>query len=236
MLVATDYREMNAWQLAVKVGKVEMLLKQWELVKGKLTRQEINEILLAKNKDGKTLWHMIGQKEDPGQLQKVWQWAKNVLTTEEIKIMLLFHSDSIYRNISFWDRAVVCCGRGLLLDIWEWIKEKLTFEVYKLLTDTDNRAGKTWFEVSEQEILQKLWDLIEDYLTREEIKHKFLIAFFQKTIMCGTLDLLQKIWEWAKEKLTPGEMNNKLLLAKIKGRTVLHVAAEVYELEILQEY
>jgi hypothetical protein len=47
--------------------------------------------------------------------------------------------------------------------------------------------------------------------------------------------MLHKMLEWEKEVLTPEDLNNFLLAKDGTGRTVWHVAAEIYTLCILQK-
>jgi len=93
-----------------------------------------------------------------------------------------------------------------------------------------------------QEILQKIWELTEEYLTTEEIRHMLLAknksgrTVLQEAAMLGNVELLQKLQEWAREKLTTGEVNNKLLLfTGSEDMTAWHVAAAWGKPEVLQK-
>jgi hypothetical protein len=62
-----------------------LLQELWVWAKEALTTEEINnEILLATDNDGKTVWHMATGRENGDLLQELWVWAKEALTTEEI--------------------------------------------------------------------------------------------------------------------------------------------------------
>jgi len=77
-----------------------VLLKQWEWAKRKLTTEEINnEILLATDNDGKTIWHLAAGMENGDLLQELWVWVKEALTTEEIKNSF-FHSGYVYQCLA----------------------------------------------------------------------------------------------------------------------------------------
>jgi hypothetical protein len=49
-----------------------------------LTPEEINKLFLAKDKFGKTAWHITSEKGHLEILCTVWECAKEVLTPEEI--------------------------------------------------------------------------------------------------------------------------------------------------------
>jgi len=50
---------MTAWHMAVYEGQIEVLQKLWEWAKEVLTQEDLNDMLyLAKDKYGKTAWHM----------------------------------------------------------------------------------------------------------------------------------------------------------------------------------
>ena len=53
-------------------------------------------MLLAKDSDGKTIWHLAlaSQWQELGVWQKIWEWAKEYLTTEEMKKELLLATES----------------------------------------------------------------------------------------------------------------------------------------------
>ena len=66
----------------------------------------------------------------------------------------------------------------------------------------------------ELEIVQKIWDMAEENLAKDEINNKLLLApdkwrriVLQLTVECGKIDLLEKIREWAIKKVTTEEIN-----------------------------
>ena len=63
------------------------------MAKQELNTAEINKILLATDYDKITVWNMLEEKANVFQVQKLWRWATKELETEEIKSILLFHSD-----------------------------------------------------------------------------------------------------------------------------------------------
>jgi hypothetical protein len=115
-LLARDCNGRIPWHWTEELVRVKVLLKQW--AKRKLTTEEINnEILVAKDNDGKTVWHMAAGMENEDLLHELWVWAKEALTTEEIKNSLFFHSGHMDTNC--WHTSVKSCGLESLLDIWE---------------------------------------------------------------------------------------------------------------------
>ena len=70
-------------------------------------------------------------------LQKVWEWAKENLTKEEINDKLLLGTDKYGRTA--WHYAAMRGDSEILKKRWEWAKENLTKEEInnKLLLGTD---------------------------------------------------------------------------------------------------
>jgi ankyrin repeat protein len=93
-------------------------------------------------------------------LQKIWKWAKENLTKEEINNILLLATDNMGRTA--WHVATEEGKLCVLQKIWGWAKENTTREEVnnKLLLAT-NDMGKTAWHVATKagklEILQKLW-------------------------------------------------------------------------------
>ena len=77
-------------------------------------------------------------------MQKIWEWAKERLTTEEIKSEMLLRTDSEGRNA--W---LIAAHRGkldVMQYIWELAKESLTTEEIKneMLLRTDHLGKNAW--------------------------------------------------------------------------------------------
>jgi hypothetical protein len=100
-LLARDCDGRNTWQWVAELGRVKVLLKQWEWAKRKLTTEEINdEILLATDNGRKAMWHMAAGMKKGDMLWEIWVWDKEVVTTEEVRNSVFFHSGNM--DISFW--------------------------------------------------------------------------------------------------------------------------------------
>ena len=57
-------------------------------------------------------------------LQEAWQWAKENMTTDEIRNKLLLATDSDGENV--WHVAAKMGELDLLQEMWEWAKENMT--------------------------------------------------------------------------------------------------------------
>jgi hypothetical protein len=63
-------------------------------------------------------------------MQKVWEWANEKLTTEEIKNKILLATDNGGRTV--FHTAVKTTGKlEILQKVWDWANEKLTTEEIK---------------------------------------------------------------------------------------------------------
>ena len=70
-------------------------------------------------------------------MQKIWEWAKGRLTTEEIKNEMVLSTDRIGRNA--WHIASYRGNVDAMQKIWELAKDILTTEEikYEMLLGTD---------------------------------------------------------------------------------------------------
>jgi len=203
---------------------------------------------LREGAEGKqtTIWHLTAEWDNLHELKNIRKWAKENLTTEEIKNKFLLATDSEGNTVWHW--AVEWSKLDLLRVIWELAKENLTTEEIKnkLLLATNNKGNTAWHLAvgwGQLDIVQKIWVWAKEKLTREELKRKLLLATdksgniaWNKAAKLGKLDVLQKIWDLAKENLTKEEMKNTLLLATDRrGNTAWHLAAKRGELDLLQK-
>jgi len=87
---------------------------------------------------------MMGNTES---LQKIWEWAKAELSTEELSNKFLLTKDD--RKMTAWHVAADCANMECLQTVWEWAKQELTAEELKnrLLLAKDDRE-RTAFEVA----------------------------------------------------------------------------------------
>jgi ankyrin repeat protein len=100
-------------------------------------------LLLATNFDGNTAGHMAVKRGKLAVLQKIWELAKENLTTEEIKSKLLLATDS--DGNTTLHLAAEGSNLDVLQKIWDLAKENLTTEEIKskllLATDSDFALG-----------------------------------------------------------------------------------------------
>ena len=70
-------------------------------------------------------------------LQKVWEWANENLTREEINNKLLLSTD--HEGITAWHWAALWGNLDVLQKVWTWANENLTREeINNKLLATDN--------------------------------------------------------------------------------------------------
>jgi len=113
-------------------------------------------LLLGTDKEGRTAWHYAAKFGNSNILQKVWEWAKESLTKEEINDKLLLGTDKDGRTT--WHYAATRGNSEILQKLWEWAKENLTKEEInnKLLlgTDKDGRPPGTRLQIG---VIQRLY-------------------------------------------------------------------------------
>jgi ankyrin repeat protein len=122
MLFVKDGIKMNALQLAVRLGKEEVLMKQWELAKENLTRGEVKELLIATDIRSRTVLHLAAYNHKQGVLQGVLKLAKENLTPEEVKELLLATDD---KGRTFFHMAAILNGIEEIQGIYNFAKENL---------------------------------------------------------------------------------------------------------------
>jgi len=135
----------------------------------------------------------------------------------------------------------------ILQEILKWTKNKLiSQEINKFLLAIDHERMIAWHVVSRRikpEILQNIWELTEENLTKEEINNKLLFATDYKgrtvlhlAALNKEIEVLQKLRVWAKEKLTAGNVIKKLLFARYhNGRTVWKITTGLWRPISLQK-
>ena len=80
-------------------------------------------MLLATDGTGRAVWFVAVERSNLEALQKVWEWAKENLTTEETKYMLLATGK---RERTVWHYTSMRDKEDFLQKIWEFVKEVLT--------------------------------------------------------------------------------------------------------------
>jgi len=71
-----------------------------------------------------TVWQLAAEMGKTEPLEKIWEWAKAELPTEELNNKLFLtkvdRKQTVWDYISLWDK-VQFLGR-----IWKWVQEKIT--------------------------------------------------------------------------------------------------------------
>jgi endo-1,4-beta-D-glucanase Y len=62
-------------------------------------------------------------------LQKIWEWSKAELSTEELNNKFFLAKDD--RKMTAWHVAADFGNKESLQKIWEWVKQELTTEELK---------------------------------------------------------------------------------------------------------
>jgi hypothetical protein len=211
MLLARDTLR-NRTVLGEVIGRnMQILEKVWECAKENLTNDEIIcNLLLDRDCQGMTAWHMAVKYGHIEVINKLWEWAKENLK-KEIKNTLLLATD-----LNGYTACHVAAENGHL-DVFqkllEWTKENLTTEEInnKLLLATDSEEKTAWHMTAKKghlHILEKVWEWAEVNLKKEMNKKIILATDRDKRTAWhmaaeeGHLDVLEKLWEWAKVNLT----------------------------------
>jgi len=104
----------------------------------------MRQLLLAKDKERKSAYFVATERGNIQVLKKLWEFANEKLSTEEINNKLLLDTDK--EGMTGWHRAA-CEGKlETLLQLWEWATEKLKTEEInkKFLLVTDNEGMTAW--------------------------------------------------------------------------------------------
>ena len=155
-----------------------------------------------------SVWHVAAVQCNVEVLQKVWEWAKEKLTTEEINNKLLLGTEKDGKTA--WQRVAKWRNSDILQKVWEWAKENLTKEEIneKLILGTDKAGKSVWHYAATRdnsEIIQKVWERAKENLTQEEINNKLLLGTdkdgrtaWHYAAKCGNSEILKKDWSGLK--------------------------------------
>jgi len=206
-------------------------------------------MLLAKDYDGRTAWHVAAEAGHIKVVEDLWIWAKAQLGPRELKNIILFGKDKKERTAWHWGAK---WGRVQLLDkLWDWALEmhiKPQELRNELWVSKDGYGTTSWHIAAAEghvEVLEKLWHWAKELqLKPTELRNEVLLS---KDVLRNTawhmaaencyVELLQKIWEWAKElQLKPEELRNEVWLSKCHlDHTAWHLAAGKGHVEILEK-
>jgi len=220
-------------------------------------RDTIRRLLLVQDKEKRTAWHVAALGVNIQVLQRLWVWAKKVLTPQELKDELLLatvefentdlFSDKRYIKDTVLQKAAQQGKTEIFMKLWDCTKEELTTDEFKneVLLAKDESKQTIWHIAATNgnvHIVEKMWEWAKEKLTTEEFNNKLLLAkddmeqtVFHIAGQGGKTKLLQKIWEWSTEKLSAEEINILLLDKDEKEETAFHVAARFGKTEVLQK-
>jgi ankyrin repeat protein len=202
------------------------------------------KLLLAQGDKGQTAWHVAAEGGKVEILDKLWEWAKEVLNTDELNNNLLLAKDW-FEQLALHHASYI--GNVQILErIWKLAKEQLTpEELNELLLAQDDERKTAWHMAAEEgrvEILDKLWEWAKEVLNTGELNNNFLLAkdSAAKTVLhhasyIGNVQILERIWKLAKEQLTKEELNKFLLAQDNERKTAWQVAEKRGKLEILDK-
>jgi len=202
-------------------------------------------MLLAKDYDGRTAWHVAAEAGHIKVLEDMWMWVKAQLNPHEF----LLGQDREERTV--WHRAAQMGRVQILQKLWEWAKElqpkpdELRNELWLSKSDFDQTPWHLAAVEGHVEVLDTLWDWAKELqLKPEELKNEVLLSkgLYNKTAWQmaageGHIEVLEKLWEWAKElQLKPEELRNEVWLSKGEfDQTAWHKAAERNYVDVLQK-
>jgi len=205
-------------------------------------RDTLVRLLLAQNDVRQTAWHMASEKGHIEVLNKLWQWAIEVLTQAELYKMFLAKD---LNERTAWHMASENGQIEVLVKLWEWGKHVLTPEdLNSMFLGKDRNERTAWHIAAVEgqiEILHKLWDWAKDVLTRDELNKIFLskdgdeYTAWHMASQKGQIEVLHKLWEWAKKVLTLEDLNSMFLGKDRIERTAWHIAADEGQMEVLHK-
>jgi hypothetical protein len=113
--------------LAAAKGKLEALSNLGEGANEELMPQDSNnKFLLTKHNKERNAWHVVAIICSVRLLKKLWAWATERHTMDEIKQTLFLAKHLMGRTT--WHDAAEANNTELLDVLWEWGKEELTTE------------------------------------------------------------------------------------------------------------
>ena len=221
----------NALHMAAEAGHTEVIVKVCEWVKeAKLNIRD--NLLLVQDNYGHTAWHLAAFCDNAEAWEKLWDLAKEELTTEEINDKLLLAKNR--KQHTAFHLAAKDGNTDALEKLWVWAKEKLTTEElhHKFLLAKDLKEQTAWHRAAEgghKNVLQKLCEWVKDAKLHLENDPFLTQDKDGKTALhLAALAKRTEVWDWAKKELTPEELKNTFLLPKSsKQVAACHVAEDV---------
>jgi len=192
----------------------------------------VTEMLLATDRQGRTVLHKAAENNSIHALKKIWEWAGKVTTWKAAAerghlVALSDHSEASDTNYTSPEGEEIQPNQ---------IKNKLFVAKDKY----GNMAWHTAAQRGSVKTLETLWSWAKEMkLNTNELllaQNEEGNTAWQLAAQTGGLEILQELRTWAKKlQLNRNELKNKLLLAKDQcGYTVWYQAAESGNLEALE--
>ena len=186
--------------------------------------------MLAKDKEGQTIWHLAAWKNYSHVFQNLMEWAEKAnLNQQEFKEVLLEKDNDAqtpWQSETLNNHPEVC----------EWVTK-----VIKKRQEQEELLKELFFDNDKDE--QTIWHLA----ARSSIKQGRIMAAFTNqrhdgtnglTIVSenGRVESLNTLWEWAKNvHLNENELKNKWLRFQDSRQTVWHLATHRVHITVLKK-
>ena len=233
---------LSAWHLAVYNGHIHVLEKLWGWAeKLQLTTNQMNQLLLATDRDGNTTLHHAAGTTSIELLEKLWAVCKETKLNTDVLSKLL---------VAAWHKTAAGGYLEMLERLWLWAGEVQQYphDLKRRMLLAQNKDGKDIWHMAAAgghvDVLEKLWSWAkEDKLNPDYLKN---VLFLTKdscrfSTWCYAIreirtDVIQKLWDWAEElQLTTDELKNKLFLAVDRdGNSAIYWAACTGSIELLE--
>jgi len=175
----------------------------------------LEQLLLAQYKGRQTAWHVAGKWGNVQVLQKLWDWGKEKLKTEELHKKYLLARDNSGKTA--WHVAAEEGKLEVLQQLREWAKKGLKAEEFndKFLLARDCNE-QTFLHVAAKrdntKEFEKLWDWATKKLTAQELRDSLLAKdHLDHTVLNvaanrSNKDVFRKLWKYATEKITEDDI------------------------------
>jgi ankyrin repeat protein len=239
LMLAKDFDGDTAWHYAAKSRDSNTIVTLWELaVKEELN---LNKYLLVQNKYGQTAWHFAAERGNTEVLERLREWGKEQLTTEEFKNKIMLAKDS--EGQTAWHLAAKSGHTQVLEKLSDWSKDELTTEEFKkkIMLAKDSEGQTAWYYAAKSGDLNTLVNLWQ-WADEEKLNlNKLLLTGneYEKTALqlaakSSYNQVLEKIGEWDTGQITSHGFNKKIMLDKDhEVKSAWHHAANSGDLKTL---
>ena len=169
------------------------------------------QLLETQYKGRQTAWHVAAMGGNLKVLQKLWEWAKYNLLTEELHRKYLLARGS--KGKTAWHVAAEEGKLEVLRQLWEWARAEKLNDKFLLARDVSER---TFLHVAAESVntkeFEKLWDWATENLTEKELEESLLakdhadLTVFNVAANRPEKEVFQKLWKYATAKLSPEDI------------------------------